>query len=207
MTTADAIRRHTIDARSALIESLQSLGTAAWSLPTPCEGWTTRDVLAHLVAWDALLVHPGGTGVAGAGLRWVAAMTSAWFDPNRLNRKFVEADNRSGPELLDQFRIQLPAKPHWLFERVAPGAQLAEYVIHHYDLSVAIGVTHDTPPDHVRIALEGVARVPGLHTRRLLASNLWTAIDVDWSAGRGTPVQAEGIAILLALAGRGPEHR
>lgn len=123
MTTADAIRRHTIAERSELVESMKPFDEAAGRLPTPCTGWTVRDLLAHLVGWDAMLLHAGRMGIAGVGLRWSTAMAGAAFDPDSLNGKLVVSDVDSGPDLLKRFERQVPNTPHWLFERVAPGAQ------------------------------------------------------------------------------------
>ena len=39
----------TVGARRSLLATFESLSSDQWDVPSLCEGWTVRDVLAHLV--------------------------------------------------------------------------------------------------------------------------------------------------------------
>ncbi len=203
MTYSNAyVRRLTVDERNDLATVLATLDEDAWLRRTPCDGWTVRDLVAHIYGWDALLVHATAAGHARALKRWFVANATARFRPDRLNTRLVQSAPWPGPELLDRFNRQLPPQPCWLFDSVARGAQLAEFLIHHHDVRVAVDQPRVAPPERVRVALDGITRVPGLHAKALLAKNTWTALDLDWRAGRGPAVEGTGEEILLALAGR-----
>ncbi len=199
------VRQLTVDERNDLAAFLATLDEDAWQRPTPCDGWTVRDLLAHLVGWDNLLLYATPAEHARAFTRWLAANATARFNADRLNARLVRGDASPGHWLLNRLNAQLPARPRWLFDRVAPGAQLAEYVIHHHDLRAALRQPRTTPPERVRVALKGIARVPRLRTKALVARNTWAALDLDWRAGRGPVIEGTGEEILLALAGR-PTH-
>jgi len=93
----------------------------------------------------------------------------------------------------------------WLFSGSNPGAHLAEYVIHHYDLARPLGLRCEVPSERMIAALDGVTHLPGvrLRARWLLFRRHWHATDLDWTRGRGPRVDAHADAILMTLAGRG----
>lgn len=41
-----------------LLETLTDLSPEEWDRPTECQPWKVRDVVAHLVAWDAATISP-----------------------------------------------------------------------------------------------------------------------------------------------------
>lgn len=197
---ARRLRQLTIEERERLVELLTGLDETGWRQPTACPGWSVRDVLAHLVAWDDVLIHHRFATPA-ALVRWARAMTRSRFDPDRFNLLVVERTD-SGPDLLRRFRDQATGSPRWLFERLAPGAQLAEYVVHRLDLASALSQAAPVPDDVLRAALLGVTRVPGIDARARLRRQRWTATDVDWSEGSGPETRAPAVEILRSLAGR-----
>jgi uncharacterized protein (TIGR03083 family) len=196
------LRQLTLDVRNQLANSLDTLRPDEWSHPTLCDGWNVRDVLAHLVAWDAMLLHRARFGYPYALVRWSAAMSRSALRPDRFNRRVVAASTPPG-DLLNRFCMQLPPEPHWLFDRMAPGAQLAEYVIHHEDIRRPLDGPALVAEDALRGALEGVVRLPEVGARARLTEHRWVADDIEWAHGRGrTEVRASAADLLLALAGR-----
>ena len=63
--------------RKALAADLESLSDQQWNTPSLCEGWTVRDVLAHMTS-AAVMTPPkffaklagSGTGATGSTLRF-----------------------------------------------------------------------------------------------------------------------------------------
>ncbi len=181
-----------------LVAFLRELPPPRWDAPTLCAGWAVRHVVAHLVGWDDLLV-------GGSWTRLALAYGRAGMSTDRLNERLVRGASSASPEQLLR-RIDRPGvgtAPR-TFDRLAPGAQLAEYVVHQQDIRRPLGSGRTVPPDRLVAALDGVARLPALGVRRRARRLRLEATDVDWTAGRpgGPDVRGPGEALLLALAGR-----
>jgi uncharacterized protein (TIGR03085 family) len=102
--------------RAALVETMRAVGPDA---PTLCDGWTTRDLAAHLVVRERRLDATPGiaipflAGYTDKVQRQVAAST----DWNELLDKIA-----SGPPLLSPFKL------------IDPVANMDEMFIHHEDV-------------------------------------------------------------------------
>jgi uncharacterized protein (TIGR03085 family) len=106
--------------RSALVETLRRVGPDA---PTLCEGWTTRDLAAHLVVRERRLdATPGITipFLAGytAKVQNQTARSNSWDDLVELVA--------SGPPIYSPFKL------------LDPVANLGEMFIHHEDVRRAV---------------------------------------------------------------------
>ena len=199
------LRVLTRDERSDLASLLAGIDEADWDEPSPCPTWRVRDVVAHLVGWDDLLIHHRPLAAVPAAARTAWAMAAAGFRAARLNDRTVARLAAAPPgALLERFQGQAGSGARWAFERVAPGAQLAEYVVHHQDIRGAVGRPRRIPAERLVASLDGIRHLPGLDARAALRRHRWIATDVDWSAGRGDPVHAAAEDILLTLAGRPP---
>ena len=103
--------------RLELSDLLDSVGADA---PTLCEGWTTRDLAAHLVVREAR--PDAALGVAGGPLSgWTDRVTKA--EAQKDYSTIVEKV-RTGPPLLSVFSIL----------GAAGLVNLVEYVVHHEDV-------------------------------------------------------------------------
>ncbi len=103
--------------RLELADLLDALGPDA---PTLCEGWTTRDLAAHLVVResrpDALLGINGGP-------------TAGWTE----HVQNGEACNQY-PEIVEKVRTGPPLLSFFSLPGAAALGNLAEYVVHHEDV-------------------------------------------------------------------------
>ena len=101
--------------RSALVETMRAVGPDA---PTLCEGWTTRDLAAHLVVRE-------GRPDAAAGV-----VVPAFAD--RLEQIRLREAERPWEELLSAIAAGAPwYSPLRYADRVA---NTAEYLVHHEDV-------------------------------------------------------------------------
>jgi len=176
-----------------------------WRAASLCDGWTVRDLVAHLVAWDDLLIYRTRREHRRLLVRFMALYTTSLASMARLNRRLDARTRRLGPdELLRRFAHDDGPELKWLFDGSNPGGHLAEYVIHHHDLARPLGVPCDVPSGRMIAALNGVTTLPGvrLRARWLLLRKRWSATDVDWTRGRGPTVEAPAETILMILAGR-----
>jgi uncharacterized protein (TIGR03083 family) len=193
------------DERRDLRQFLTTLSPEQWQTASLCRGWTVRDVVAHMVAWNDLLLYKTRGQHIRALLRFLRLYMRSFGSMALLNRRLdrVVADT-TAEELLQRFGADDSPDLKWLFDGSNPGAHLAEYVIHDQDIRVPLGLERQVPPDRLVAALEGVGNLPsvrlGVWIRK--AGRRWTANDVDWSAGRGTSTSESGQAILLRLANR-----
>jgi uncharacterized protein (TIGR03083 family) len=89
--------------RAALLDLLRSLTPEQWVLPTVCEGWSVKDIAAHLVADDlGRLSHERDGFSAGrfepAGAETFEAKLLAFI--NHQNETWVEATHRLSPRIV-----------------------------------------------------------------------------------------------------------
>lgn len=102
--------------RAALVETMRGVGPDA---PTLCEGWTTRDLAAHLVVRERRLDAAPGIVVPG-----LASYTAKVQDQ--------VAESSDWPELLDKIASGPPIFSP--FKLLDPLVNLNEMFIHHEDV-------------------------------------------------------------------------
>ncbi|GIG68008.1 maleylpyruvate isomerase family mycothiol-dependent enzyme [Phytomonospora endophytica] len=181
----------TLAERGELADLLDGLPAQRWDEPSLCEGWSVRDVVAHMLARDEL-------------------------DPESLLRRFVrgrftlDGANQAG---VDDYRDYPPALLAELFrERLEPrglaaalGGRIAfiETFVHHQDIRRGLGEPRDIPPPRIRSALRlSTAFSPPGATRHTRGLRL-DAVDVRMAAGSGPEVAGPGEALVMVISGRG----
>ncbi|WP_405481612.1 maleylpyruvate isomerase family mycothiol-dependent enzyme [Streptomyces anulatus] len=177
--------------RAALADDLARLDTGQWDAPSLCEGWTVRDVTAHLV--DTARTTRIG---------FVAGLVRARFDFDRQNARGVERERGASPqETLERLRrvaSRTTTPPAPLDSR------LVEEVVHGEDIRRAVGLVRSYPQEAVVRALRLQARTPESFggAKELVARVRLTAADADLSIGEGPDVTGPVLSLLLAVSGR-----
>ena len=181
----------TIDARRSLLETFQSIDGDDWNVESLCDGWTIRDVLAHLI----LAAQPPIR-------RYLAATVRARADFDKANRQLAIDDaKRPVEELLERFRAAADHRfspPGW-----PSAAPLADVLLHRLDVHIPLGIETDERPAHYEPALELLFTRAGrsfTSTRR--PDVRWVATDHDWSHGSGPSVHGTMQDLALAASGR-----
>jgi uncharacterized protein (TIGR03086 family) len=171
-----------LDERAAegLEAIIAAVGPTAWMLPTPCAGWSVRDLVAHIVAGNVKYTGiakgddwlPGGVEVdlgddpVATYRRTVAEMLEAWRQPGALDHE-----------------IALPRGQRGRSE-VALWIHLAETLVHGWDLARATGRAPVFDAEVVEASLaECLTRVPA---QRPEGSAFRDPVPVDASA---TPLE------------------
>lgn len=180
------IRRHQRDERADLVALLHDLDSSDWCKPTPCTGWTVADVAAHVLAWERLVAGASVTGRAAGTCRLLGLAIRSRLDVDRLNAHLRARSDVDPDRIVVGFGRTDVERLRWRFDRLSPGAQLAEYVVHHEDIREAVARPRHIPPERLAVAIEGVGRLPGMRSRR----------------DQPTPEGLSGRALLLHLAGR-----
>jgi uncharacterized protein (TIGR03086 family) len=180
-------------ARSEFEKRLRGVREDQWALPTPCEGWTVRDLVNHVVAADRMYVPM----LAGAPAdEVVTALQRDWLgdDP-------VGAFTEAADALLAAFR-----EPG-AFERIGHhpagdlsgielfGFRVADYTLHGWDLARATGGDEELDPELVALVWAGIQPLaPNIGNLGFFGSGPSGTVPDD------APLQAR----LLDLAGRRP---
>lgn len=107
----------TADERAAMCDLFEEVGPDA---PTLCEGWTTRDLLAHLLVRER---RPDAA----------AAIVVPFLDKHL---KHVTASFARMPfaDMIDKFRGGPPIWSLWAVPVLGDKANLAEFFVHHEDI-------------------------------------------------------------------------
>ena len=180
------------DQRRALVHLLEDLSEGEWRQPSLCEGWTVRQVAAHLAlqntTWSAMpravpdLIRHGGMNGA------IHAMACRHAE---LPVEVIVGQIR------DQIGVSRPL-PTVTFRETA-----IDYLVHGQDIAVPLGRTVPMPPGLSVLAADRVwARPRMFHARKKLAGYHLMADDAPWSAGQGHQISGPIGALLLLLTGR-----
>jgi uncharacterized protein (TIGR03083 family) len=171
--------------RADLVEFLRTLSDDDWLVPSLCEGWRVRDVVAHVLI-DTIPI----TTYLGVSVRKRS--------PDRINQHFVDqSKNLPTPELVRRLESTID---HGLVSRTMPSVILADLVVHHQDIRRPLG-RHRTIE---QARLLHVLRHPDpfANPRRITQGLKFAASDVDWTNGSGPEVWGTGEALALVIVGR-----
>lgn len=196
----DALWEGVDDQRERTARLLEGLAPEQWDTPSLCEGWTVRDVAAHLTLQAQTL---------GDLLGLVARHPRTWRHPGlngtiRESARVVAAELTSD-EVVARIRAGIGSRRYNAF--VTPLETLTDALVHGQDVAVPLGLPLDLRPgpsalaatrrwDTRRSWLASVNRRLPLDGHRLRAT------DVEWVRGDGPEVAGPVGALLLLLTGR-----
>lgn len=175
----------------ALADELEALDTTRWDVPSLCDGWRVREVVAH-VTMPARYDEQ----------TFMAELRDCDFDFTRLSNRIAARDAElSNAELVANLRDET------LHRWTPPGGgvegALNHVVIHGLDVTVPLGVPRSSPDAAVVHVLDQLTRGGGRANFGVdLGDGAFEATDVDWSFGRGSPARAPAGDLVLRFAGR-----
>jgi uncharacterized protein (TIGR03083 family) len=178
--------------RTAIADLLDRLAPHEWDTPSLCEGWTVRDVAAHLS-----MAATAGTAEV---LRYVVRARGN-FDRMILESAVDRARERSTAQIVADLRGIVGSR------KLAPGTfwrdPLIDVVVHGQDLARPLGRALDPPVEASRTAAEWawLRRFPFFPARRLRGLRL-VADDTDWVRGAGLDLRGPVLSLLLVSTGR-----
>jgi uncharacterized protein (TIGR03083 family) len=179
MTTAE---------RTEMAEFLATLTPEEWGLPSLCEDWRVRDVVAHVMSFD-------GVGVLDMLRR---AIRGRIVHINQVGVDELAAF--STDELLQRLRARL--RPQGLATTFGGRLALVDATIHHQDIRRPLGRPRKIPADRLCAVLDTTVCSPELPGRRMARGVRLAPTDLDWSHGSGPEVTGPAEAVLMAIAGR-----
>jgi uncharacterized protein (TIGR03083 family) len=195
--------------RRRLADTLAGLTEAQWSAPSRCEGWTVKDVVAHLADTNQFWAISISSGLAGSPTRFLAA-----FDPVATPASMVEATSaQSSSEVLARYRETLDGlaavvtgvdDDAWSRPGEAPPGHIALRAValhamwdgwtHERDIAEPLGLPHTEEPDEITGSLLYSAAIsPALlasqgSTRRAVLAVEATGPDTSFVVDAGSSV-------------------
>jgi uncharacterized protein (TIGR03083 family) len=193
----DDVRVAIDDHRTRTADLLEMLRDEEWQQNSLCDGWTVRDVAAHLTLQQIdvrqaitmlpfVLRHPGGMNA----VIHYSAKAKAATPTDRLVR---------------EIRAMIGSRKHNI--GLTPREPLIDILVHGQDIAIPLGRTLRISPEAAAEAATYVLSYgKGWKSRvfqqsRFSGSHL-RATDVDWSTGTGPEIRAPMATLLLILAGR-----
>lgn len=182
----------TMEARRSLLATFEQLDDDQWNTPSLSEGWSVRDVLAHLI----LATRPPVR-------RYTAALVRARGNFDNANHVLATVDGRRPvDDLLSEYRDVIEHRfspPGW-----PQAAPLGDILLHSLDVRIPLGLPSDNPAEHYEPAIQLLfSRVGRSFTRAGRPDVRWVATDHDWARGEGSEVSGTMADIALTAAGRG----
>jgi len=180
------------DEYGALADLLESAGPGVWDEPSLCEGWRTREVVAHMTMparYD--------------GPAFMAELEACGGDFTRLSNMVAERDGAlPAPVLLGDLRSAVLHE--WQPPDGGEEGALVHCVIHGLDIVEAVPLDRRVPDAHISavLGLVAVQGAPNLFGIDLSDVEL-RADDLEWSSSSGSGALVTGPAQALALVACG----
>ena len=174
---------------------LDGLAAEEWNRPSLCDGWTVRDVAAHLTLQQLTL----GPAIRMA-LRHPGSLNHM-IDAAARNRARLPTDR-----IIAMIRDTIGSRRHNV--GLTPRETLIDIVVHGQDMAVPLRRPLEVEPEVAATAATRVwasrndRRKSGVFRRLPYDGSRLTATDTDWSVGEGPEIRGPMLAILLLLTGR-----
>ena len=183
-----------IDAeRTSLADLLEDLSEQEWRQPSLCDGWTVRDVAAHLTlqqlgARAAMAMMVQYRGDIDKAVRESARERAAVLSPG---------------EIIAVIRATAGSRRHNF--GVTRQETLIDALVHAQDIAIPLGRRQPMPTAAAAVAATRIWTMrwpPPFPASRAMRRFRVTATDTAWAAGQGQEVRAPISAILLLSTGR-----
>lgn len=185
---------HVIDAqRTSLANLLEGLSEQEWRHTSLCDGWTVRDVAAHLTLQQlgvraAIAMMARYRGDIDTAVRESARQRAAALAPGQI----IAAIRSTAGSRRHNFGVTYQET-------------LIDALVHAQDIAIPLGRRHSMPPEAAATAATRIWTMhwpPPFPASRAMRRFRVTATDAAWAAGHGPEVRAPISAILLLSAGR-----
>ena len=183
--------------RGRTADLLQQLSDEEWRHPSLCQGWTVRDVAAHLTLQQIGL---------GAGMVLAISHPSGLGSVNRMIH--ISARSRAErpvDQLIAQIRAMIGSRRHNI--GLTNLETLTDILVHGQDIAIPLHRELEMPTAAAAVVATRVWTQRGSRMARVfhdvpIGRFRLTATDATWSVGDGPEIQGPIAAILLLLTGR-----
>lgn len=178
--------------RADFTDMLDGFTPVQWDAPSLCQGWRTREVVAHLSLPFRHSAPP---------IMWGLLKARGNFHVVSNNFALADARKLTTAQLVTSIRDN--ARNKWSPPGGGLDATLTHDVVHGLDITVPQGIDWAPPSERLLVALNNLG-----HPKRNkffginVAGVSFQADDLDWSYGVGDPLTGTAASLILALAGR-----
>ncbi len=175
----------------ALADLLDQLPDSGWDIPSLCEGWRVREVVAHLTMPVRYSPEQFGAQLRDCGGDFTRLSNVVADRDAALPVSTLLADLRDG------------VMHQWTPPGGGQAGALNHVVIHGLDITVPLGASRRPPDPSIRSVLDNLTQ-GGTHAHfgfDLDGLRLETT-DMDWAFGSGTPVRGAAGDLALLVCGR-----
>lgn len=175
----------------ALADLLEAAAQPVWDEPSLCEGWRTKEVVAHMTM-----------PARYSGPAFMAELEAAGGDFTRFSNTVAARDAGLPAErLLSDLRSEVLHA--WQPPGGGADGALTHCVVHCLDVVEAVPLSRRVPDERIAKVLSLVAdpSAPNLFGTDLSGVHL-RADDLDWSYGDGATVEGPAQALALVACGR-----
>lgn len=189
---ADDITTAYATERDQLVAQLRTLTEPQWATPSLCDGWTVRDVTAHILMPYELRIP-----------RFLAGILRARFGFDRLADRWALADTRTGPQLVDA--VAATTADGFNVPGAGENAPLSHLFLHAQDMREPLGLAWTAS---AASAASGRRVLDDLTQGKHAIDSATThglrleAPDIDWTSGSGAVVTGPAAVLASALMGR-----
>ncbi|KIF04424.1 hypothetical protein PL81_18805 [Streptomyces sp. RSD-27] len=177
--------------RRRLADLFDGLREDEWNAPSLCEGWSVREVVAHMSMGFRLSLPAT-----------LAELVRARGNLHRMTGRVARRDAAAHPTAELSGFLRDNAGHPWTPPVGGLTAALGHDVVHGLDVTTALGLDRRVPEDRLSVLLDAV-RPGGLRFFGVdLTGVRLCAEDADWSYGTGTPVYGAAQDLLLVTFGR-----
>ena len=184
--------------RVRVADLLEGLTDDQWSQPSLCDGWTVRDVGAHLTLQQLTI---------GDALRFAARHPTLVRDVNKVIHESarLQAAALTTEAIVARIRGMLGQRRHNVgFTAYAP---LIDILVHGLDIAVPLHLDLEIPPEPAAVAAAQVRSFDGRGRNRVfkdipLRAYRLVATDTEWATGDGPEIRGPVAALLLLVTGR-----
>ncbi|GAA2153969.1 uncharacterized protein (TIGR03083 family) [Humibacillus xanthopallidus] len=197
---ADAVWSAIDDQRARTADLLEELADDQWGQGSLCEGWTVRDVAAHLTMQQQSI-----RDAVAFVLRNPRMLRSVTLNATIHDSAVLQAQLLPTAEIIARIRAGIGSRRHNAF--VTPLETLTDILVHSQDIAIPLGL--ELPMRATAAAVAATRRWDTRHTwlagvnRRIpIDDSRLTATDTDWTRGHGPEIAGPIGALLLLLTGR-----
>lgn len=186
---SDEIWRVIDEQRAELADLFETIDDEQWSTPSLCEGWTVRDVAAHLTHSHMSLP------------RVIVEATKSGFRFNAMVHRTAVEDTKDPREIAAALRAMIGSRRHVV--GTVERDPLLDALVHGQDIAVPLGIDRPMPTDAAVAAAERLWRMRfPFNPRSQLPGIRLAATDTDFAVGEGQRIDAPIRDILMVLSGR-----
>jgi uncharacterized protein (TIGR03083 family) len=195
----DALWAAIDDQRSRTADLLASLTPEQWQHPSLCDGWTVRDVGAHLTLQQQRI-----RDIAALVARNPQLLRSVGLNRTIHDSAVIQA-RLPTDEIVGRIRAMIGSRKHNSF--VSRFETLTDILVHGQDIAIPLGADLEMLTPATAVAASRVwdtraAWFSSVFKRLPLDGYRLTATDTDWARGQGPEVSGPIGAILLLMTGR-----